>query len=51
MKHGPRDEKDDAKARAWSRLARQRAEAGLLRDDSETLRQKLEEERRKLSSR
>lgn len=46
-----RDAQDDAKARAWSRLAKERADAGLVRDDSETLRRKLEEERRNLTGR
>jgi hypothetical protein len=44
-----RDEKDDAKARAWSRQAKQRAEAGLVRDDTEWGRRKAEELRSRLA--
>ena len=43
--------RDDAEARAWARVARQRAEAGLVRDDSDFLERKLEEERRRLADR
>lgn len=46
-----RDSKDDAETRAWARNARQRAEAGLARDDSNFLERKLEEERRRLAAR
>jgi hypothetical protein len=42
---------DDAEARAWARAARQRAEAGLVRDDSEFLERKLTQERQRLTSR
>jgi hypothetical protein len=42
---------DEAEARAWARIARRRAEAGLVRDDSDFLERKLEEERRRLAAR
>ena len=44
-----RDEKDDAKARAWSRQAKQRAEAGIVRDDTEWGRRKAQELRNRLA--
>ncbi len=46
-----RDKKDDAKARAWSRKARERAEAGLARDDADWGKRKLEELKRGSASR
>ena len=46
-----RGARDDAEARAWARVARQRAEAGLVRDDSDFLERKLEQERRRLAAR
>jgi hypothetical protein len=46
-----RDEKDDAKARAWSREAKQRAEAGLARDDTEWGGQKADELRSRSAGR
>lgn len=46
-----RNPEDDAEARAWARSARRRIEAGLVRDDSDFLERKLEEERRRLDAR
>jgi hypothetical protein len=41
-----RDIQDDAQARDWAHAARRRAEAGLVRDDSDFLERKLAERRR-----
>jgi hypothetical protein len=46
-----RNTEEDAEARAWARSARRRIEAGLVRDDSDFLERKLEEERRRLEAR
>lgn len=46
-----RDLEDNAKARAWARSARQKAEAGRVQDDSHFLERKLAEERSRLASR
>ena len=44
-------DQQNADARAWAREARKRIAAGLVRDDSDFLERKLEEERRRLEAR
>jgi hypothetical protein len=46
-----RDSAGDAEARAWAAAAYERAEAGLVRDDSDFLERKLAEERQRLADR
>jgi hypothetical protein len=43
-----RDPKDDAEARAWAHEVQERAEAGELTSDADWLREKAEQEKRRL---